>query len=168
MNPILLDRKAFQGVLGLKGFLGKILSGLVYDMLGMDRLNEFYSMNPRSDGPDFSSEILRDLNVTFDVPEGQLNHIPAEGGFITVSNHHFGAIDGLLLNLLIGRIRPDYQILTTYFLALIPNLKDWFIPVDNFASGGARSVSGIRAALGHIASGGALGLFPAGEVATWQ
>ena len=77
MNPILLDRKAFQGVLGLKGFLGKILSGLVYDMLGMDRLNEFYSMNPRSDGPDFSSAILRDLNVTFDVPEGQLNHIPA-------------------------------------------------------------------------------------------
>lgn len=168
MNPILLDRKAFQGVLGLKGFLGKILSGLVYDMLGMDRLNEFYSMNPRSDGPDFSSEILRDLNVTFDVPEGQLNHIPAEGGFITVSNHHFGAVDGLLLNLLIGRIRPDYQILTTYFLALIPNLKDWFIPVDNFASGGARSVSGIRAALGHIAAGGALGFFPAGEVATWQ
>ena len=51
---------------------------------------------------------------------------------------------------------------------MIPSLKDSFIPVDNFSSGGARSISGIRTALGHIAEQHPLGLFPAGEVATWQ
>ena len=40
--------------------------------------------------------------------------------------------------------------------------------MDNFASGAARSVSGIKEALGHIEAGKPLGLFPAGEVATWQ
>ena len=40
--------------------------------------------------------------------------------------------------------------------------------MDNFSSGGARSISGIRTALGHLAEGKPLGLFPAGEVATWQ
>ena len=169
MNPILIDRKAFQeNALGLKGFFGKLLSNMVYDILDVDGLNELYGKNSGTEGPEFSSEMLSNIPVTYDVPEAELNHIPAEGGFITVSNHHFGAIDGLLLNKIIGERRPDYKILTTYFLALIPNLKDWFIPVDNFASGAARSVSGIRSALGHIANGGALGLFPAGEVGTWQ
>ena len=169
MNPILIDRKAFQeNALGLKGFFGKLLSNLVYDILDVDGLNELYGKNTGTEGPEFSSEMLRNIPVTFDVPEDELNHIPAEGGFITVSNHHFGAIDGLLLNKIIGERRPDFKILTTYFLALIPNLKDWFIPVDNFSSGRARSVNGIRAALGHIANGGPLGVFPAGEVGTWQ
>ena len=38
----------------------------------------------------------------------------------------------------------------------------------NLAAAAAKSITGIRTALGHIASGGALGLFPTGEVSTWQ
>ena len=168
VNPPLLDHQTMQDALGIKGLSGKVLTRLLFGVLGMGRANRLYARKPRPDGPAFSSEILEDLGVTYDIPEEQLSHIPEEGGFITVSNHHFGAVDGMILNAVIGSRRPDYKILTTFFLALISNLKDWFIPVDNFASGRARSVSGIRAALSHIGSGGALGLFPAGEVATWQ
>ena len=168
VNPPLLDRETLQDALGLKGLSGKLLTRLLFGILGMGKANRVYSLKPRPDGPAFSAEILEDLGVTYEVPEEQLAHIPDEGGFITVSNHHFGAIDGMILNQVVGSRRPDYKILTTFFLSLISNLKDWFIPVDNFATGGAKSVSGIRAALGHIADGGALGLFPAGEVATWQ
>ncbi|MBR3097222.1 MAG: lysophospholipid acyltransferase family protein, partial [Bacteroidales bacterium] len=91
-----------------------------------------------------------------------------EGGFVTVSNHHYGSIDGMILSAVIGARRPDYKILTTFLLSMIPSLRDSFIPVDNFRSGTARSVSGIRTALGHLADGHPLGLFPAGEVGTWQ
>ena len=168
VNPPLLDHDTMQDALGLKGLSGKVLTRLLFGVLGMGKANRLHARKARPDGPAFSAGILEDLEVTYDIPEEQLKHIPAEGGFITVSNHHFGAVDGMILNAVIGSRRPDYKILTTYFLALIAHLKDWFIPVDNFASGGARSVSGIRAALGHIADGGALGLFPAGEVATWQ
>ena len=168
VNPPLLDRETLQEALGLKGFSGKVVTRLVFGVLGMGKANRLHARKARPDGPAFSAGILEDLGVTFDIPEEQLKHIPEEGGFITVSNHHFGAIDGMILNQVVGSRRPDYKILTTYFLSLIEHLKDWFIPVDNFATGGARSVSGIRTALGHIADGGALGLFPAGEVATWQ
>ena len=43
------------------------------------------------------------------------------------------------------------------------------MPVDNLSKGGSsRSFKGIKMALQHIKDGGALGFFPAGEVATYQ
>ena len=74
----------------------------------------------------------------------------------------------MILNAIINPRRPDFKILTTFLLAQVPNLTKWFIPVDNFSTGGAKSITGIRSALGHIGSGGSLGLFPTGEVSTWQ
>ena len=168
VNPPLLDHKTMQDALGVKGLSGKVLTRLLFGVLGMRKANRIHASKARPDGPAFSEEVLQDLGVTYEIPEEQLAHIPAEGGFITVSNHHFGAVDGMILNSVVGSRRPDYKILTTYFLSMVAHLKDWFIPVDNFASGGAKSVSGIRTALEHISGGGALGLFPAGEVATWQ
>lgn len=168
VNPPLLDHKTMQDALGVKGLSGKVLTRLLFGVLGMRKANRIHASKARPDGPAFSEGVLEDLGVTYEIPEEQLAHIPAEGGFITVSNHHYGAIDGMILNSVVGSRRPDYKILTTYFLSMVAHLKDWFIPVDNFASGGAKSVSGIRTALEHISGGGALGLFPAGEVATWQ
>lgn len=168
VNPPLLDHKTMQDALGVKGLSGKVLTRLLFGVLGMRKANRIHASKARPDGPAFSEGVLEDLGVTYEIPEEQLSHIPVEGGFITVSNHHFGAVDGMILNSVVGSRRPDYKILTTYFLSMVAHLKDWFIPVDNFASGGAKSVSGIRTALEHIAGGGALGLFPAGEVATWQ
>ena len=168
VNPPLLDHKTMQDALGVKGLSGKVLTRLLFGVLGMRKANRIHASKARPDGPAFSEEVLEDLGVSFEIPEEQLAHIPAEGGFITVSNHHFGAIDGMILNSVVGSRRSDYKILTTYFLSMVAHLKDWFIPVDNFATGGAKSVSGIRTALEHIDGGGALGLFPAGEVATWQ
>lgn len=164
----LLSLDDLQKAIGVKGIFGKCSAALLYAALGLGKVDKFYRLRERPDGADFSKTILEDLPVTVDLPEHQLEHIPLEGGFITVSNHHYGAVDGLILNAVIGKRRPDYKILTTFFLSLIRNLKDSFIPVNNFASGKASSVSGIRVALDHIRNGGALGLFPAGEVATWQ
>jgi len=111
---------------------------------------------------------LRRFGISYEVPEDQLGNIPSEGGFLTVSNHPFGGADGLILNAIIGPRRKDFKILTTFLLAKVANLTKWFIPVDNFSTGGTKSITGIRTALGHIASGGSLGLFPTGEVSTWQ
>ena len=167
-NPIMIEPQTLQEAMGLHGFFGTILGRIIFRILGAHKLNRIYARKPRPDGPAFSAEILEELGVRYHIPQEQLDRIPAQGGFITVSNHHFGAIDGMILNAVFGSRRPDYRILTTYYLSLIRNLKDWFIPVDNFAAGGARSVSGIRIALEHLHNGGPLGLFPAGTVATWQ
>lgn len=163
-----LELHELQSALGLKGFFGKLLARMAYNILELEEVNRVHRKFADSTGPEFSAHVLEEVAVSYEIPEAQLARIPKEGGFISVSNHHFGAVDGMILSSVIGSRRPDYKILTTFLLSLIPCLKDSFIGVDNFSSGGARSISGIRAAIGHIAGGSPLGLFPAGEVATWQ
>jgi putative hemolysin len=138
--------------------------------LDINKVNDIQSRYPDLKGPSFSEKVLEEVGVKYELPQEDLKNIPAEGGFITVSNHHFGSIDGLILNAVVGSRRPDYKLLTTFLLALIPSLKEAFLPVDNLSGGkaDAKSVNGIRMALRHIADGGSIGFFPAGEVATWQ
>lgn len=163
-----LEVEDLQKSLGIKGLPGRIIARIAYRLLELGEVNRIHDKYSDAFGPGFSSRVLDEIGVSFDLSPEQLGHIPQEGGFITVSNHHYGSIDGMILSSVIGSKRPDYKILTTFLLSLIPNLRDSFIAVDNFSAGGARSISGIRTALSHIAEGHPLGLFPAGEVATWQ
>ena len=164
-----MSQEKLQGMLGLKGKLGAGLTRLVMKILEIDKCNSYQARHPEDNAPDFAKHILEDVGVRYELPEGQLDRIPAEGGFITVSNHHFGSIDGLILCDTVVRKRKDYKLLTTFLLSLVPNLKEGFLPVDNLSGKqDARSVNSIRTALRHIADGGAIGFFPAGEVATYQ
>ena len=167
-KKIILDREGLQKELRLKGFTGKVVSGLLYKVLEMKKVNATTQRNADLLGPDFAAGVIKDVGAAYQLIPSQLDNIPAEGGFITVSNHHYGSIDGMILTDVVARKRPDYKILTTFLLARIPQLRDWFIPVNNLSAGDTRTVSGIRAALGHIGEGNPLGLFPAGEVGTWQ
>lgn len=165
----ILGAEDLQRMLGVKGWFGKCLSGLIIKVLEIDKVNATYAKYADLMGPDFAHAILQDVGVTYDVPEEDLDRIPAEGGFITISNHHFGSIDGLILCDTVGRRREDYKILTTFMLSLIPSLSSSFLPVNNLTGkNDARSINSIRMALQHIKDGGALGLFPAGEVGTYQ
>lgn len=158
-----------QRMLGLKGGFGRFVAKCVIKSVELDKANEAHAPCAHLMGPDFARDILKNENITYDIPEDQRDLIPLEGGFITVSNHHFGSIDGLILSDVIRRKRKDYKILTTFLLALVPNLTESFLPVNNWGGkNDARSINSIRMALEHIQSGGGLGLFPAGEVATWQ
>lgn len=164
-----MSREKLQAMLGLKGKLGAGITRLVMKVLEIDKCNSTQAKYADDNAPDFSKHVLEEVGVRYELPEGQLDRIPAEGGFITVSNHHFGSIDGLILCDIVLRKRKDYKLLTTFLLALVPNLKEGFLPVDNLSGKqDARSVNSIRAALRHISEGGAIGFFPAGEVATYQ
>ena len=171
MNAIkeVLSKEELQRMLGLKGGFGKAVAGLVYKVLEIDKVNEHQARHAEAVGSDFARDILEDIGVSYHIPEGQLERIPAEGGFITVSNHHFGSVDGLILSDTVGRRRKDFKMLTTFMLSFIPNLATSFLPVNNITTkNDPRSVNSIRMALQHIKDGGGLGFFPAGEVATWQ
>lgn len=167
-NKNLMTLEQFRKETGWTGFWGRIATWAIYKGLKIDKGYLIQKKYQDLYGPDFSEGVLKEVGVTYDVPEEQLEYIPKEGGFFTVSNHHFGSIDGMILNAIFGPRRPDMKILTTFMLSYIYNLRDNFIPVDNLSSGGSRSITGIRTALQHIADGHPLGLFPAGEVATWQ
>ena len=167
-DKVLISKDGLRQALGLKGIVGKCVAGALYGILGIGKLNKVYPHVADLEGPEFSEEVLRRFGISYEVPEEHLGNIPSEGGFLTVSNHPFGGADGLILNSIINPRRKDFKILTTFLLAKVSNLTKWFIPVDNFSKGGVKSITGIRTALSHIASGGSLGLFPTGEVSTYQ
>src|SRR5262249_38881552 len=89
---------------------------------------------------------------------------------VMVANHPHGALDGLLLLDLVRRVRPDVRVLANRLLARIPELHDSCFFVDAFdgPQAAARSRAGLRAAHLWLRRGGALVVFPAGEVGhTW-
>ena len=158
-----------QKALKLKGGFGRFVTRRIHRFLELDKINAMQEKLVDYEGPDFAQKVLEEVGASYEIIPEQLARIPEEGGFITVSNHHFGSIDGLILSSVIGHKRPDYRILTTFALSLIPGLRESFMPVDNLTKGGsAKSIKGIRMALEHIHDGGALGFFPAGEVGTYQ
>lgn len=168
-ETVVISKEELRQSIGIKGFLGKWIAGFVYWLLELKRVNYIQNKHADKMGPDFSDAVLEECGVSVDYIPEQLSRIPAEGGFITVSNHHFGSIDGMILSSLVGHRRPDFKILTTFLLAKIPSLKPCFLPVDNLSSSNqGRSVAGIRMALEQISRGEGLGFFPAGEVATYQ
>jgi len=107
-------------------------------------------------------EALQVSAVTQGAPE-----IPAEGPLVVVANHPFGALDGLILLDVLGRVRPDVKLLGNQWLTALPELREHLLRVDVFGGRAAahRNVIAVREALHWLARGGCVGLFPAGEVA---
>lgn len=168
-DEAVLGPEKLRDMLGLKGAFGKLVANVVIKAVEIDKVNE---MRPKFAGecaPDFARDVIKEVGVHYEVPEEQLAHIPAEGAFITVSNHPIGSVDGLILCDMLGHRRPDYKLMTTYLLSLIPELKDNFLPVNNFSEEiVACNVESMREAREFLQAGGGIGFFPAGEVSTYQ
>ena len=109
---------------------------------------------------------LRELRVEVRLSGAELDRIPSEGGVVITANHPFGGLDGLLAIAAIGRRRRDLRILANAELARIEGLRALIIPVDPFGGPKAAraNMAGMRRALRWLADGGALLVFPAGEV----
>lgn len=109
---------------------------------------------------------LRALRVEVRLSDPDPDRIPGRGGVVITANHPFGGLDGLLSIAVIGRRRRDLRILANAELARIEELRELIIPVDPFGGPNAAraNVAGLRHALRWVADGGALLVFPAGEV----
>ncbi len=137
--------------------------------LGLDWLDRVYRARPAEcQGAAFVSWLLGHLNVRVIVEESDLRHVPQSGPAVVVANHPFGGIEGLVLAQLLLSRRPDVKLFANYFLGRIPELRELFLLVDPF--GGSESVgrnlAALRAATRWLEQGGALAVFPAGEVAS--
>src|SRR5688572_12124439 len=77
----------------------------------------------------FSTRALAALGVSI-VTEGA--GVPESGPLVVVANHPFGALDGLALLDLVGRVRADVKLLGNHWLAAIPELRPQLLPVDVF------------------------------------
>lgn len=168
MTSKLITRAHIKQAFNLKGILGDIVASTFICITGLNRINKLYARVEKHKGRDFTTALLDDLNVTFEINEKELEYIPHDGPFIVTSNHPFGAIDGIILMHIFSSVRPDVKFLANFILSHIPNLSDFIVPVNPFTerSNLASSYTGLRKAVETIKAGGAIVLFPAGEVST--
>lgn len=137
-------------------------------LLAVDKVNAIHRHNCHTPGVAFSTGLLRDLDIHTRISgQEHLDNLP-EGAFITVSNHPFGALDGIMLIDLIGRRRPEYKVMVNMILNYISGMRPNFIAVDALASNDPKkkavSMQGLKAAMLQVRQGRPLGFFPAGAV----
>lgn len=154
------------------GDKGHRLAKLFMKVFAIDRVNALYERSCEHRGADFAESILKDLGVDYLIGNVERLMPLKEGAFITVSNHPYGGIDGIMLVDLMAGIRADYKVMVNQILSLIEAMSDNFISVkpkvgDNELSPTA-NVNGIRETLTRLHEGHPVGFFPAGAVSMFE
>lgn len=157
-----------------RGRAGHLVGKGLMRLLAIDRVNALYDRHSHLSGPDFAGSVLQDLGIHYTIfaetPDviKQLQQLQLHTPFITISNHPYGSIDGIIQTDYFGHLIPGYKLMANRLLGRIEALAPSFIPVTptdgTHHTPTAASILGIRHALEHLRSGGSLGLFPAGAV----
>jgi len=110
--------------------------------------------------------LLAEMKITLDVHPADVERIPTKGPLVAVANHPFGVLDGAALAVLLSRVRSDVRVLTNSLLAGIPELHQRCIFVDPFhtPTSADKNLKSLKQAIAWLRQGGALAVFPAGEV----
>lgn len=151
-----------------RGCAGKKFAQSLLRLFRVEKVNQLYDNNYQYKGPEFASHVLQDIGVDYQVGGLEnLNNLP-EGAFITISNHPYGSIDGIILVDLFAHINPDFKVMVNNFLSRIEPLNENFIAVTPTGkrreAATKESIAGVRNAIKHLKNGKPLGIFPSGAV----
>ncbi|TVQ14837.1 MAG: lysophospholipid acyltransferase family protein [Balneolaceae bacterium] len=173
MVPSRPDKKIFKLDVDFDSRYANKLFGMVKrpleKILSMDELNLTYwnARDVEENDRHFSVSLLESMNVRYEITDKDLLKIPKTGKIVVVSNHPFGGIEGVIMGAILKSVRPDSRIMANFLLERVPELRDLFIFVNPFGSKSAvrANINSLKFTIEHLNNGGALGVFPAGEVA---
>ena len=155
------------------GFPG--VPALAEKFIPLDKVRDLYHRVRQSPEGFGLQNLLAEMQVKLRVDAADTARIPASGPVVVVANHPFGMLDGVVLAVLLTRVRPDVKVMTNFLLQDVPELARHCIFVDPFASDREVRAGGIdvnrravREALAWLQGSGMLAIFPAGEVSHWQ
>lgn len=137
-------------------------------LLSIDRINTIYrELQEQTGDGDFLTRALKRLDIAYEFDPEQLAQIPKQGPLVVVANHPYGLVEGMILADLLRRVRLDVKILANHLLSLLPATQGYVINVDPFNTRQAKlqNRAPLKEALKWLERGGALAMFPAGEVA---
>ncbi len=135
----------------------KLVNWLLH-ILDVDKVNAVHGKCCDTPGPEFVRRmLLEEFKIRLRIDNEQvLDHLP-QGAFITVSNHPFGALDGIILIHLIASRRPEFRVMVNLILNKITAMRPNFIAVDAWATDDPEkrkvSVAGIRKAMQMLRGG---------------
>lgn len=156
---------ALEKVLGQN--LPRPVEATIEKLLLFDRLEEISQQAAQSAShASYCQWLLESLRVHLIVSGDDLARVPSSGALVAVANHPFGLIEGCLLDALVSPVRRDLRIMANYLLANFEPLRDRCVFVDPFGDGTSKQSNqrGLRHSLEWLKQGGALAVFPAGEV----
>ncbi|MFH0729523.1 MAG: GNAT family N-acyltransferase [Pseudomonadota bacterium] len=159
-------RNRFQDT-GLRNRVRHLFVKPIEQLISLDRCNDLYDHLPEKENlQQFFGSILRALDVTVLVNEKEKSAIPKTGPLVVVSNHPFGAIEGIILAELFLSIRPDIKVMANSMLNRIARMNPLLIPVNPFKSSKSAhaNIGSIRYATQWVNQGGVLLIFPSGAV----
>lgn len=119
-------------------------------------------------GRDFWEVMIERYGLSLEVVGGSLDAIPRSGPLITIANHPYGILDGLILGHIMARTRGDFRILAHRVFRKAEELNRIILPVNFDATKDAiqQNLRTRREALRYLSDGGAIGVFPGGTVST--
>jgi len=148
----------------------EIVRRSVEKAMGFQGFNEVYAGLPACTAAEFPQKFLDGMEVSVKVDGKPEETIPATGALIVVANHPFGFIEGIALDAMLLRRRPDVTMMSVYLFGTIPEIKERYIFVDPEKTRRKRKLNprGWRQSFQWLARGGTLGVFPAGRLARFQ
>ena len=135
--------------------------------LGLIRRADGYDREV-AEGRDFWAVMTERYGLSLEVIGGSLDNIPREGPLILVANHPFGILDGLMMGHILSQLRGDFRILANQVFRKAEDLNKSVLPIsfDDTREGRLQNMQTRKDALGFLAEGGAIGVFPGGTVST--
>ena len=172
MKKSVIDLKDLQDIAPyFKSKIGASIGKKLLKWFGIEKVNDVHKANCHLRGCSFTTSLLKDLGVSYKLHHAErLKELP-EGAFVTVSNHPFGHIDGIMLIDIFAKIRPDFTVMVNGFLTKIGAMSQNFVAVKpDTKKRGANlaNVSGVRGALSQLANNHPMGFFPAGAMSFYS
>ncbi len=149
----------------------KWIAPVIENMTGLKSLHKHYLARPSNASTEsFLTHTLDALGIRYQTHKLDRDNIPESGPLLIVANHPLGGVEGVILAKILLEYRPDLLVMANHFLKRIPELSSLFIGVDVFEGEEAMraNLKAIKQAHKHLASQGALLIFPAGEVSTYD
>jgi putative hemolysin len=169
MGMKVVDEEYLESVSSLfRGEKGNRRARLFMKMFSVDKVNWVYDRSGCYSGARFAYSLLNDLGVKYIIGNAErLAQLP-EGAFVTISNHPYGGLDGVMLIDLMAGIRQDYKLMVNKMLSLVKTMAENFIsvtPTGNKKTGiTSESIHGVRETLSRLKEGHPVGFFPSGAV----
>jgi 1-acyl-sn-glycerol-3-phosphate acyltransferase len=112
--------------------LARLLPGVIFSWLEriihQDEINLFLKDYGHKQGLPFLEEALKFFNVTIEIHG--FENIPEGSRYLFVSNHPLGGFDGIILMKILAQQFGDVKVIVNDILMNIPNLQQYFLPIN--------------------------------------